>query len=171
MGGAAARQAAHAARAADVASDQQTGGLQADVAIDRDTASRFGITAAGSTTHSTTRLASARSRPSSRSSTSTASILEVTRSFSRTRRRSTNSTCGPARAPGAAQRLRQARASNASLAVNHQGQFPAVTLSFNLRRASRWASGQGIQTAEREIGMPASVHGSFQGTAQAFALR
>src|SRR5216117_3545494 len=56
-----------------------------------------------------------------------------------------------------------------ALAVNHQGQFPAVTLSFNL--APGVALGDAvtaIEAAEREIGMPASIHASFQGTAQAF---
>jgi hydrophobe/amphiphile efflux-1 (HAE1) family protein len=56
-----------------------------------------------------------------------------------------------------------------SLSVSHQGQFPAVTLSFNLR--PNVALGQAvsaIQTAEAQIGKPASVIGSFQGNAQAF---
>jgi multidrug efflux pump len=58
---------------------------------------------------------------------------------------------------------------NATLSVNHQGQFPAVTLSFNL--APGVALGDAvteIDQAEREIGMPASVQGSFMGAAQAF---
>ncbi len=56
-----------------------------------------------------------------------------------------------------------------SLSVSHQGQFPAVTLSFNLQ--PNVALGQAvsaIQTAEAQIGKPASVIGSFQGNAQAF---
>jgi hydrophobe/amphiphile efflux-1 (HAE1) family protein len=56
-----------------------------------------------------------------------------------------------------------------ALAVNHQGQFPAVTLSFNL--APGVALGDAvkiIETAKREMGMPATIRGSFQGTAQAF---
>ncbi len=56
-----------------------------------------------------------------------------------------------------------------SLSVSHQGQFPAVTLSFNLQPSV--ALGQAvsaIQTAEAEIGKPASLIGSFQGNAQAF---
>ena len=60
-------------------------------------------------------------------------------------------------------------ASNASLAVNHQGQFPANTLTFNL--APGVALGQAAALVDRaiaEIGMPASVHGSFQGTAKVF---
>jgi multidrug efflux pump subunit AcrB len=59
--------------------------------------------------------------------------------------------------------------SNRTLQVNHQGQFPAITLSFNL--APGIALGDAvdlIDTAERQIGLPANVHGSFQGTAQAF---
>jgi multidrug efflux pump subunit AcrB len=59
--------------------------------------------------------------------------------------------------------------STAPLAVNHQGFFPAVTLSFNL--APGVALGDAvaaIQAAERQINMPASIRGSFQGTAQAF---
>jgi hydrophobe/amphiphile efflux-1 (HAE1) family protein len=55
------------------------------------------------------------------------------------------------------------------LAVSHQGQFPAVTLSFDLPQGV--ALGQAvnaIQQAEREIGKPASVVGTFQGNAQAF---
>ena len=56
-----------------------------------------------------------------------------------------------------------------SLSVSHQGQFPAVTLSFNLQ--PNVALGQAvsaIQAAEAEIGKPVSVIGSFQGNAQAF---
>jgi hydrophobe/amphiphile efflux-1 (HAE1) family protein len=55
------------------------------------------------------------------------------------------------------------------LLISHQGQFPAVTLSFNL--APGVAIGQAvekIQAMERELRMPATVNGSFQGTAQAF---
>lgn len=57
----------------------------------------------------------------------------------------------------------------AFLSVNHQGQFPAVTLSFNL--APHVALGQAvdaINATAAKIGMPSSVSGTFQGTAQAF---
>jgi multidrug efflux pump subunit AcrB len=57
----------------------------------------------------------------------------------------------------------------ASLSVNHQGQFPAVTLSFNL--APGVSLGQALEAVRRtgqQIGLPAGVHASFQGTAQAF---
>lgn len=56
-----------------------------------------------------------------------------------------------------------------SLSVNHQGQFPAMTLSFNLLPGySLGDAVNQVQQAQNDIGMPASIHGSFQGTAQAF---
>src|ERR1019366_477724 len=56
-----------------------------------------------------------------------------------------------------------------ALAVAHQGQYPAVTLTFNL--APNVALGDAVTALEKvqsEMGMPSSVHASFQGTAQAF---
>jgi len=56
-----------------------------------------------------------------------------------------------------------------SLTVNHQGQYPAVTLTFNL--APNVALGDAVaalQRAQAEMGMPSTVHATFQGTAQAF---
>ncbi|HXS78046.1 MAG TPA: efflux RND transporter permease subunit [Terracidiphilus sp.] len=56
-----------------------------------------------------------------------------------------------------------------SLTVNHQGQYPAVTLTFNL--APNVALGDAVialQHAQAEMGMPSTVHATFQGTAQAF---
>jgi multidrug efflux pump len=56
-----------------------------------------------------------------------------------------------------------------SLQVNHQGQYPAVTLSFNL--APNMALGDAVTALEkvqREMNMPPSIHPSFQGTTQAF---
>jgi multidrug efflux pump subunit AcrB len=59
--------------------------------------------------------------------------------------------------------------SQTTLAVNHQGQFPAVTLSFNL--APGIALGQAVDAIDavaRRMGLPATIHPKFQGTAQAF---
>src|SRR2546425_7301539 len=58
--------------------------------------------------------------------------------------------------------------STAPLAVNHQGQFPSVTLSFNLAPGgSLGAAITAISAAQREIGLPAPVRASFQGAAPA----
>ena len=60
-------------------------------------------------------------------------------------------------------------ASNTALQVNHQGQFPSVTISFNLPVGISLSQAvPAIEEAEREIGLPSNIHGSFQGTAQAF---
>jgi multidrug efflux pump len=56
-----------------------------------------------------------------------------------------------------------------ALSVNHQGQFPVVTISFNLApNASLGAAIKAIDKAQQEIGMPLSVQGAFQGTAASF---
>jgi multidrug efflux pump len=60
-------------------------------------------------------------------------------------------------------------ASNTPLSVNHQGQFPSVTISFNLPVGTSLSQAvPAIEDAEREIGVPSTIHGSFQGTAQAY---
>jgi multidrug efflux pump len=59
--------------------------------------------------------------------------------------------------------------STAPLVVNHQGQFPSVTISFNLRPGL--ALGDAVAAVEEtaaRIGLPSSIHGNFSGTAQAF---
>jgi hydrophobic/amphiphilic exporter-1 (mainly G- bacteria), HAE1 family len=57
----------------------------------------------------------------------------------------------------------------AYLAINHQSQFPSVTVSFNLAAgASLGDAVTAVQQAETELGVPSTLSGSFQGTAQAF---
>jgi multidrug efflux pump len=59
--------------------------------------------------------------------------------------------------------------STAPLAVNHQGQFPSVTISFNLPAGVALGTAvDAVKSAESEIRLPATIRGSFQGTAQAF---
>ncbi len=58
---------------------------------------------------------------------------------------------------------------NAPLSINHQGQFPCVTISFNLAPgASLGAATEAIENAQKELNMPASVQTAFQGTAASF---
>jgi multidrug efflux pump len=154
----------------DVASDQQTGGLQAALTIDRDTAARFGILpqaiddtlydAFGQRQVSTifTQLNQYHV------------VLEVEPRFQQNPDalkdiyvRSSTGSDVPLSAFTRVERL------NAPLAVTHQGQFPAATLSFNLAPGeSLGRAVKAIQSAEQEIGLPASIHASFQGTAAAF---
>ena len=58
---------------------------------------------------------------------------------------------------------------NTPLSVNHQSQFPAGTISFNLKPGTSLSTAsQAITETMSNLGVPASIHGSFQGTAQAF---
>ncbi|MGO9452931.1 MAG: multidrug efflux RND transporter permease subunit [Candidatus Binataceae bacterium] len=60
-------------------------------------------------------------------------------------------------------------AATTALAVNHQGQFPSVTISFNVPPGTALSQAvDAIEIAESSINFPASIHGNFQGTAQAF---
>jgi multidrug efflux pump subunit AcrB len=59
--------------------------------------------------------------------------------------------------------------SNTALSVNHQGVFPAITLSFNLASgASLGPAVEHIEAAKNELRVPSTVHAMFQGNAQAF---
>src|SRR2546421_12776079 len=57
----------------------------------------------------------------------------------------------------------------AALALNHQGQFPVVTLSFNLApNAALGDAVNAINRAKQDLNMPPSIQATFQGTAAAF---
>jgi multidrug efflux pump len=58
---------------------------------------------------------------------------------------------------------------NSPLSVNHQGQFPVVTISFNLApNASLGEATSAIERVKQELNMPLSIQGAFQGTAASF---
>jgi multidrug efflux pump len=154
----------------DVATDQQNGGLQADITIDRDTASRLGILPAAI---DNTLYDAFGQRQVSTIFTQLNQyhvILEVDPQFQQNpgafKDLYVKSSTGP-QVPLSS--FTQMQTSNAQLAVNHQGQFPVVTLSFNLAPGKSLGDAtKAIAAAEAEINMPASVHTSFQGTAAAF---
>src|SRR5438309_7517305 len=154
----------------DVANDQLTSGLKADLVIDRDTASRLGILpqaiddtlydAFGQRQVSTifTQLNQYHV------------VLEVNPQFQQNpdslKSIYVKSSSG-AQVPLSS--FSHFESSDTALAINHQGQFPVVTLSFNLApRVSLGEATKAIDQAEQEIGLPNSVHTSFQGTAAAF---
>jgi multidrug efflux pump len=154
----------------DVASDQQTAGLAAHVVLDRTTAARLGITpldvdnalydAFGQRQISTMFTDLNQYRV----------VLEVEPSFQRQpddlQHVYLRSASGGVVPLGS---FTEVERGNAPLAVNHQGQFPAVTVSFNLApRASLGEAVRAIESANAQIGMPASIQHGFQGTAQAF---
>jgi len=154
----------------DVATDQQTRGLLASVVIDRDTASRLNILA--KTIDETLYDAFGQRQVSTLFSPLNQYhvVLEVAPQY----QQNPDALKGIyVKSPSGAQvplaTFTRFAPTNTPLAVNHQGFFPSVTLSFNL--APGTALGQAvdiIQAAAREIGIPASINASFQGTAQAF---
>ncbi|HUO63817.1 MAG TPA: efflux RND transporter permease subunit, partial [Terriglobales bacterium] len=154
----------------DVATDQQNRGLQASLVIDRDAASRLGILPQliDDTLYDAfgQRQVSNIFTPLNQYHV----ILEVPPAYQQNpdalKSIYVKSTTGK-QVPLSA--ITHFSAGTTPLAVNHQGFFPAVTLSFNL--APGVALGDAvvnIQAAERQMNMPASIRASFQGTAQAF---
>ena len=154
----------------DVNSDQQVKGLQASLVIDRDTASRLGIS---SQLIDNTLYDAFGQRQVSINYTLLNQyhvVMEVEPSFWQSpdilKDIHVTNTSG-AQVPLSAFTHYEPTAT--SLAINHQGQFPAVTVSFNLM--PQVALGDAVKIIEsnmRQIGIPSSVRGSFAGTAQAF---
>ena len=155
---------------ADIASDQQDKGLRASVVIDRTSAARYGITplliddtlydAFGQRQVSTIFTQSNQYKV----------VLSVKPQFQKDPQdlqliylRGTSG----ARIPlGAITRIEE---TTGPLIINRQGQFPAVTVSFN--PAPGVSLGKAVEAVEetaRQIGIPPSIRGSFQGTAKAF---
>jgi len=154
----------------DVASDQQNDGLRATLAIDRATAGRLGVTpqmiddvlydAFGQRQVSTmfTQLNQYHV------------VLSVAPQFGRDPQaldrlyvKSSNGAAVPFSA------FARVETGSAPLAIIHQGQFPAVTVSFNLAPGvSLGEAVETIQAAEKEVDLPPSVQAQFEGTARAF---
>ncbi len=156
---------------ADLASDQESGGLQMSVTIDRDTASRLGVTpqniddtlydAFGQRQVSTifTQLNLYRIilevKPEFQQNPSALNLLYV---------RTSSGDQVPLSA------LVHFSQTVAPLTVNHQGQFPSITISFNTPRGvSLGQAVDAIHRAEADMNLPPSIHAEFQGTVQAFS--
>ena len=154
----------------DVNTDQQNRGLQAALVIDRDTAGRLGIQAQAI---DDTLYDAFGQRQVSTIYTALNQyhvVLEVAPEFQQNPEALNaiyvKSSTG-AQVPLSA--ITHFAPSTTPLAVNHQGFFPSVTLSFNLAAGIALSDAvTSIQGAERDVGLPASVRASFQGTAQAF---
>jgi hydrophobic/amphiphilic exporter-1 (mainly G- bacteria), HAE1 family len=154
----------------DVNSDQQTRGLQTTVVIDRDAASRLGVSPIAIDNTLYDAFGQRQVSTMYKQYNQYHVILEVDPDLlqdpASLEKIYVKSTTGQ-QVPLAS--VASFKTSNTSLSVNHQGQFPAVTLSFNL--APGVALGQAtaiIEKAVEELHMPSSVQGSFQGTAQVF---
>ncbi|MGD0580228.1 MAG: efflux RND transporter permease subunit, partial [Bryobacteraceae bacterium] len=154
----------------DVASDQQNLGLQANLVIDRVTASRFGITPQ---MIDDTLYDSFGQRQISIMFTQLNQyrvVMEVKPDWQQRPGDLQNlyiRSAGGGQVPLNAITHYETR--TAPLTVNHQGQFPSATVSFNLAPgASLGEAVTAVNSAKKELGIPASVQTAFQGTAAAF---
>ena len=154
----------------DVNTDQQLNGLQASLVIDRDTAGRLGVSI--SAIDGTLNDAFGQRQVSNiyKGINQYHVVLEVLPNFQRAPE--TLRTIYAASSSGKLIPLSafaHFEPATSALTVNHQGIFPAITLSFNLEPgASLGPAVEKIQAAQLALGMPPTVHGTFQGTAQAF---
>jgi multidrug efflux pump subunit AcrB len=180
----------------DANSDQQNQGLAENLVIDRDTASRLGITAAAidsvlydafgqrevSTMYTALNQYFVVMEVDPKYQLSPDALngifIKANNVVGATTAMSANtvaapSTAAPTPSTGGAMvplsTIAHFERQRTSLQVNHQGQYPSVTLTFNL--APNVALGDAVtalEKAEREMDMPSAVHATFQGTAQAF---
>jgi hydrophobe/amphiphile efflux-1 (HAE1) family protein len=154
----------------DVDTDEQEQGLRAQLVIDRDTASRLGVSpqtidatlsdAFGQRQVSTTYV------PLNQYHV----VMEVAPQYqtdpSSLRNIYVKSTNGAEVPLSAVTHFVEQRI---PLVVNHQSQMPSATLSFNITQGTSLSEAtQAIEQARVDIGMPSTIHGGFQGTARAF---
>ncbi len=154
----------------DVNTDQQDKGLQAQLVIDRDTASRLGVAAQDIDNALYDAFGQRQVSTMYRPLNQYHVVMEVAPEFQQTTEalqniylRSSNGAPIPLAA------FTHYIPSNIPLAVSHQSQFPSVTISFNL--APGISLGQAtlaIDRAQRTISFPSTIQASFQGTAAAF---
>jgi hydrophobe/amphiphile efflux-1 (HAE1) family protein len=155
----------------DVATDQQTAGLQLDISVDRDTIARLGLTMRDVD-------AALYNAFGQRQVATTYTQLNQYRVVLEAMPRLAGDPGSLAnvylRSPTTGQPIPlsgvvKVKPSSTLLSVNHQGQFPSVTISFNTAPGKALGEAvEAIHAAEREVGLPASVQADFSGTAQAY---
>jgi multidrug efflux pump len=154
----------------DVNTDQQLKGLQASLVVDRDTASRLGVSMQAIDNTLNDAFGQRQVSNIYKGINQYHVVLEVQPEYNQSPEglhsiyvASNSGKLIPLSAFASFQ------PSNTALTVNHQGVFPSITLSFNLAPgASLGTAVTHIEEAKGEIGVPASVHATFQGTAQAY---
>ena len=154
----------------DVASDLQNNGLGATLVIDRDTASRLGITPQNIDDTLDDAFGQRQVSTIFTQLNQYHVVMEVAPNFQRTTNsldhlyvRSSNGTQVPLSS------FTKLVTHPATLAIGHQGQFPSTTISFNLAPGKSIGDGvKAVNAAVAELKLPLSVNTEFQGTAAAF---
>jgi multidrug efflux pump len=154
----------------DISSDQQNHALEASLVIDRDSASRMGLTANAIDNTLYDAFGQRQVSTMYKGINQYHVIMEADPKFGTSP--DTLNELFVRSAKGATVPLSSFthfEPSSTYMSVSHQGQFPSVTFSFNLALGVPLGNAVNeIQYAEAEIGLPSSIHGGFQGTAQAF---
>jgi multidrug efflux pump len=154
----------------DVASDQQLSGLNANLVIDRDTAARLGITPQNIDDTLNDAFGQRQVSTIFTQKNQYHVVLEVAQKFQRNPSalgniyvKSSNGTQVPLST------FTHFEAQQTPLALNHQGQFPVVTLSFNLAPGKSIGDAvTAVNKAKEDLNMPPSVNARFQGSAASF---
>jgi hydrophobe/amphiphile efflux-1 (HAE1) family protein len=154
----------------DVATDQQDKGLRAQLVIDRDTASRLGVSPLAIDATLSDAFGQKQVSTTYRPLNQYHVVMEVSPEYSQGPDALKNiyvkSTTGNMVPLSAVTHLETQRI---PLSVNHQGQAAAATLSFNLTPGNSLSQATtAIEQARVDIGMPSTIKGGFQGSAQAF---
>jgi multidrug efflux pump len=155
---------------ADVNTDQQVRGLQTTLNIDRDSAARLGISMRAITT--ALNLAFGQSLVSTiyTERNQYRVVLEVAPQYWQGPEALENIyVLSPVKGQVPLSSISKYELTNTALSVNHQGQFAAATISFNLPIGYSLSDAvRATNEAMARIGTPSTLHGSFQGTARAF---
>jgi multidrug efflux pump len=154
----------------DVNTDQQMHGLESSLVVDRDTASRLGVSMQAIDNTLSDAFGQREVSTIYKGLNQYYVVLEVMPSAQQNPE-ALKSIYVPATAGNLVPLSAFARyePSSTALSVNHQGIFPAITIYFNLAPgASLGPAVVDIEAATREIGVPPTVHATFQGNAQAF---
>jgi len=154
----------------DLNTDQQTKGLQTNVVVDRDAAARLGVSVLDVDNTLYDAFGQRQVSVVYEQYNQHHIVLEVERKYlsdpqylSTIYVKSKSGTMVPLSA------VSKVQTTNAFLSVNHGGQFPSVTFSFNLAAGVSLGDITAMfQNTGREIGMPSTITGNFQGTAQFF---
>ncbi|HEX4098632.1 MAG TPA: efflux RND transporter permease subunit, partial [Caulobacteraceae bacterium] len=156
----------------DVSSDQQTGGAAVNLNIDRNAAARFGIAPTAIDTAIYDLLGQAEVAQYFTQQNSYHVVMEGPPKLQATPDIfNTVFLTSPVtgRSIPLSQFVKVDPNGTSSLTVNHQGEYPAVTLSFNLAPGVALSQAtQAVETARDQIGAPSTLTASFQGNAQAF---
>ncbi len=154
----------------DVNTDQQNSGLETELVYDRETASRLGITPKQIDTSLYEAFGQAQVSTMYTSLNQYHVVMEVAPQFWQSPEALKDVYVEASQGKEVPlNAIAHAETRTAALAVNHQGQFPSVTVSFNLAPGvSLSDAAKAITDMEQKIGMPSTIHGMFSGTLQAF---